>query len=236
MGGELFEPNENNRHRFNAVEPELEKFSGAPLGTWSNSSAVEYLNTCRFNLTDSADPGNVAEKEALKPANTGAQVDDEISALLKQGRMEIQERCPKNWARIWNSRIDLESWQRPSLFIKSITNAEEVGQSDLVNEIMETTNSNLWLDGSLFRIRRVTPESGHPAERHFEVYNKNTGEVEQSINFSILQEKEAREAKTREQLERERIAKLEEERVRKQTEDRQQQQQLGKTLSKYSRV
>lgn len=82
--------------------------------------------------------------------------------------------------------IRFKGKEETHLFNRSFINAELFGGPESVKELVERTNSNLWLYGSQEELR-ITP-TGHPYERWFDFVNTKTGQVTDSLHYSILPE------------------------------------------------
>ncbi|MBY0552342.1 MAG: hypothetical protein K2W95_33995 [Candidatus Obscuribacterales bacterium] len=63
----------------------------------------------------------------------------------------------------------------------SLSNAEEVGGTPLMSELIERTNSNAWLDASPLRLRHV--DGGEGDENVVELFDSATNKVIHSLRF-----------------------------------------------------
>lgn len=64
---------------------------------------------------------------------------------------------------------------------QSLSNAEQVGGTPLMSELIERTNSNAWLDASPLRLRHV--ENGEGDENVVELFDSVTNRVIHSLRF-----------------------------------------------------
>ena len=113
-----------------------------------------------------------------------------ILSGLNSSAGEIRTMCNKNISDLV-SKINpgaSENLLKHSAVITSLANAERVGGKQLLQDVIDATNSNLWLDGSKNRLRQNPIDPANPQERRVDIYNKDTNKTIHSMNFSVLPE------------------------------------------------